>query len=349
MRQARGMSAHQTFTARDAVELAVVERSGFIESRHIGSAVVVDPSGSVQIALGDVDTPIFTRSSLKPLQALATLRAGTPLKGVQLALASASHRAQLKHVDVVESMLDDAGLSEDDLQCPRDLPGDREARERVIREWGVARRIYYNCSGKHAAFLWACAVNGWDTKTYLDPSNPIQQLVADVTAEYAGVPAAAVGVDGCGAPVLALPLTGLARAISRVAVAEEASAMVAAIKHDPWAIAGDGEPNTVAIARLGILAKGGAEGVMVMAAPDGTAVALKCLDGSARATTLAGLTLLARAGAMDADAVRSVLDETEVPVLGRGEKVGAVRPGSGLGDEVDGALGSERNEPGRDG
>ncbi|GAB3563467.1 asparaginase [Spelaeicoccus albus] len=337
------MSAHQTFSARDAVELAVVERSGFVESRHIGSAVVIDPAGDVRTALGDVDTPIFTRSSLKPLQALAALRAGAPLTGVQLALATASHRAQQKHVDVVASMLAGAGLSEDDLQCPADLPGNAEARNAVIRAGGETRRIYYNCSGKHAAFLWACAVNGWDTGSYLDPANPIQRLVADVTAEYAGAPAAAVGVDGCGAPVLALPLTGLARAISAVAVADEASGMVAAVMHDPWAIAGDGEPNSVVIERLGILAKGGAEGVMVMAAPDGTTVALKCLDGSARATTLAGLTLLARTGAVDADAVRSVLNETEMPVLGRGQKVGAVRPGSGLTGTSGAPEGSSRD------
>src|SRR5699024_9821745 len=165
---------------------------------------------------------------------------------------------------------------------------------------------------------------------YLDPDSPIQRLVADVTTEYASTPPAAVGVDGCGAPVFALPLAALAKAISRVAVADEGSGLISAVKQDPWAIAGDGAPNTVVIDRLRILAKGGAEGVMVMAAPNGTAVALKCLDGSARATTLAGLTLLAESGAVDAVAVRQVLAETEPEVLGGGEKVGAVRPGAGL-------------------
>src|SRR5699024_10717449 len=122
--QSRSMSAHHTFTAADAVELAVVERSGFIESRHIGSAAVVDPAGDVTMALGDVETPVFTRSTLKPLQALACFRAGAALTGVQRALASASHKGQAKHVDVVAGMLAQAELTEDDLQCPPDLPGD---------------------------------------------------------------------------------------------------------------------------------------------------------------------------------------------------------------------------------
>ena len=111
-----------TFTASDAVELAVVERNGFIESRHIGSAVVMAADGSIVTALGDITTPIFPRSTLKPFQAVASMKSGVPLRGAQVALAAASHTGSKEHTDVVKTMLTAAGVTEDHLQCPADWP-----------------------------------------------------------------------------------------------------------------------------------------------------------------------------------------------------------------------------------
>ncbi|WGW12433.1 asparaginase [Saxibacter everestensis] len=334
-----------TFLAGDAVEIAVVERSGFIESRHLGSAVVVASDGEPLLSVGDPAAPVFTRSCLKPLQALAILRAGVPLAGAQVVLASASHSGQQQHTDVVRSMLDGAGLSEDDLRCPADLPGNKAARREVLAAGGGPRKLYFNCSGKHAGFLWACRLNGWDIETYLEPEHPMQRLVAEVVEEYTGEPPAAIGVDGCGAPVFATSLTALARGISKIAAAPlflrsretknmaadaRAATIAQAIDDYPWAIAGDGEPNTIVIEDLGILAKLGAEGMLVLATPAGIAVAVKCLDGAHRATTLAGLTLLAEAGGIDRDKAAAVLEKLEIPVLGGGEKVGRVRVGEGI-------------------
>ncbi|MBK0296197.1 asparaginase, partial [Bacillus sp. S34] len=59
---------------------------------------------------------------------------------------------------------------------------------------------------------------------------------------------------------------------------------------------GRGASDTVTIERLRVLAKLGAEGVMVMGLPGGAAVAVKTLDGAQRAGTLAALTLLERNG-----------------------------------------------------
>ena len=321
-----------TFTSSNAVDLAVLERNGFIESRHIGSAVVLAADGSTVTELGDVNAPIFPRSTLKPFQALAAMQAGVPLRGAQVALAAASHVGSHEHMDVVKSMLSAAGVTEDDLQCPADWPQDEEARNWLIRTDKGRRRLAFNCSGKHAAFLWACTENSWDHKTYLDRDHPLQQRIAGVIEEYTEEQIQHWAVDGCGAPLGAVSLTGLARGIGKIAKAPadknadaRAATIATAMLDYPWAVHGHGRENSVVMEDLGILAKNGAEGVLVMAAPTGVSMALKILDGNIRATTLVGLTLLAASGALDADSVAPVLEKVVQPVLGGGEPVGKLR------------------------
>lgn len=321
-----------TFTTTDAVDFAVLERNGFIESRHVGAAVVLAADGTVVTELGDIRSPIFPRSTLKPFQALASMKASVPLRGPQVALAAASHVASNDHMAVVRTMLDAAGVTEDDLQCPEDWPQDEEARNDLIRSGRGRQRIAFNCSGKHAAFLWACTENGWDTTTYLDPAHPLQRSIASVIEEYAEESVAAWGVDGCGAPVAAISLTGLARGIGKIAKAPSdkhadarAATIATAMLDYPWAVHGHGKENTVVMEDLGVLAKSGAEGVLVLAARTGAALALKVLDGNARAATLVGLTLFAASGAIDADKVGEVLEKIVPPVFGGGRPVGSLR------------------------
>ncbi len=307
------------------VELARIERSGMIESRHLGAAAVVSPDGAVVRSLGDTAALVYPRSSLKPLQAIAVLRAGAPLDGARLVLASASHAGSPEHVAVVRTILAEAGLGEGDLQCPVDWPGGRTYRDDVVRAGRGPARIYMNCSGKHAAFLLACTVNGWSTADYLDPAHPLQVLVRETVEHYTGEAVEHTGVDGCGAPVHATSLAGLARAMGRISGASspDAARLAAAIIADPWAIDGPGRPNATVIGQLGLVAKLGAEGVLAMGTPSGTGVAVKILDGSARARTLVALELLVDAGEVDRDAADRVLDELVEPVLGGGAVVGS--------------------------
>jgi len=325
----------QTFAVADAVELAVVERSGFVESRHAGSAIVLNPDGTVAVQLGDVASPILPRSSLKPLQALACLTAGAPLEGERLALATASHSGTDRHVAVVRDILDAAGLGEVSLQCPPAWPGDHDARDELVRERLEPARVRMNCSGKHAAMLLTCVTNGWDAATYLAPEHPLQVHIRELVERLTGEKAAVTAVDGCGAPVHATTLSGLARAVHRVGTSSEkspfalhrsAGALVRAVRESPWTIDGPGRPDTIVIERLGVFAKGGAEGVMVMVAPDGTTVALKMLDGSSRAATAVALRLLERAGALPASDVAEAMTRLPLSVRGGGAEVGAIRP-----------------------
>jgi L-asparaginase II len=325
----------QTFAAADAVELAVVDRSGFIESRHAGIAVVLRADGTIAEKLGDPSSLVLPRSSLKPLQALACLTAGAPLEGERLGLATASHSGTDRHVAVVREILAADELSEDALGCPAAWPGDTATRDELVRELGRPQRVRMNCSGKHATMLLTSVVNGWDPEGYLSPGHPVQQLIRDTIERLIGEKAAAVAVDGCGAPVYAMTLFGLARAIHRIgnssttspfALHRSAGALVEAVRAAPWTIDGPGRPDTIVIERLGVFAKGGAEGVMVMVAPDGTTVALKMLDGSGRAATAVALRLLERHGALASAEVADAMSKLPLTVTGGGQDVGAIRP-----------------------
>ncbi|MET3203630.1 MULTISPECIES: asparaginase [unclassified Arthrobacter] len=333
---------HATFTVDSAVELAVVERSGFVESRHIGSAVVLSADGSVVTELGDILTPLYARSALKPLQALASMQSGVPLRGAQVALACGSHTGSLDHMDVVEGMLKAAGVREDQLQCPAAWPQDETARNWMALSERGKSKLAFNCSGKHAAFLWACTENGWDTHSYLEPNHPLQQRVRSVIEEYSGERIAHLGIDGCGAPVAAISLTGLARAFSMLAKAPgdknsnaRAATIATSMLDYPWAVQGRGQANTIVMDELGIIAKIGAEGVLAMATPQGVSVAIKMLDGNLRATSLVGLTLLAAVGAVDVPGVSSVLEKVVAPVMGGSHEVGKIRLGPAVSALLD--------------
>ncbi|MDQ0725798.1 asparaginase [Microbacterium sp. W4I20] len=329
----------ETLTVQDAVELAVVERNGFVESRHAGAAVVLSPDGDIVARHGNVDALILPRSSLKPLQAVACITAGAVLEGEQLALSTASHTGTDRHASVVRDILTEGGLTEDDLGCPPAWPSDSATRDELVREHGQVARVRMNCSGKHAAMLRACVATGWPTDGYLDPAHPLQSHIRDVVERLSGEKVAHTAIDGCGAPVHALTLTGLARAIHRIGTASDrspfalhrvAGSLVRAVREHPWTIEGPGRPDTVAIEKLGVFTKGGAEGVMVMVAPNGTTVALKMLDGAPRASTIVAATLLARAGGLNDAEVRTLGDALPLEVLGGGKNVGVIRPGAGI-------------------
>ncbi|MCW1248872.1 asparaginase [Acaricomes phytoseiuli] len=321
-----------TFLAQDAVELAAVERSGFVESRHIGSAVLTANDGSVVISLGDPDAPVFARSTLKPFQALGSMQAGVPLRGAEAAIAAGSHTGSLAHTDLISTMLEKAGLDERYLLCPPAWPQDTEAYRWMLRTERDKTPLAMNCSGKHAAFLWACTENSWDTGTYLNPEHPVQKLAQAAIEEYTGERPVQMGTDGCGAPVSALSLIGLARAYGRLgrsATDKNANARAATIATAmldyPWAVEGVSKPNTVVMEELGVIAKLGAEGVLCLATPSGVGVAIKILDGSARAASLVGLTMLAAAEAVSADAVAATLPKIVDPIIGGDMTVGQLR------------------------
>ena len=329
------MASAETFPASSAAELAVVERGGFIESRHVGSAIVLDPDGETVAAHGDPAALILPRSSLKPLQTIASVTAGAALTDERLTIATASHDGTDAHAAIVRDMLTEIGLSEDELQCPPSWPTSSAARREMVRDRAEKSRIRHNCSGKHAAMLTACRVNGWDTATYLDPAHPLQAHIREVVERLTGTKVAGTVIDGCGAPVHAMSLESLARGLSRVGTASERSpfalhragaTLLRAARENPWVVEGPGGDDTLTMERFEIFSKKGAEGVQVLVAQNGTTVAVKMLDGSNRAASLVALALLARTGAISVQEVaRAAAERPGLRIMGGGRTVGVIR------------------------
>lgn len=305
--------------------LAEAVRSGFVESRHRGSLVLLDPGGAVELALGEVTAPVFPRSSNKPMQAAGVLRAGLELSGERLALAAASHSGELFHRDLVRKMLAEHGLSEEQLGCPPDLPLDAEERETYLAAGGVRDRVSMDCSGKHTAMLAACVQRDWPTASYLDPEHPLQRLIREVVEESAGEPVAVVGTDGCGAPLMAISLTGLARAYRsfvRAAPGTPERRVADAMRAHPEYVAGTRRADTWLMRHVpGTLSKVGAEAVQAVALPDGRALAFKVEDGAVRALGPVLARALRLAG-VEADVLERI---GRAPLLGGGREVGEIR------------------------
>ncbi|MFI6355271.1 asparaginase [Streptomyces sp. NPDC050743] len=312
-------------SAPSAPVLAEVVRSGFVEGRHRGSVVLLAADGSVEWAIGDVASPVFPRSSNKPMQAAGILRAGLDLRGERLALAAASHSGEPFHRDLVRAMLDEHGLTPEHLQCPPALPLDQEEQEAYLAAGGRRDRVAMNCSGKHTAMLAAAALRDWPLESYLDPDHPLQRLIRTVVEEAAGEPVAAVGVDGCGAPLMAISLTGLARAFRSFVLAAPGTPerrVADAMRAHPEYVAGTHRHDTWLMREMpGALSKVGAEAVQALALPDGRALALKIEDGGVRALG----PVLARALRLTGVTAPVVDRIGRTPVLGRGETVGEVR------------------------
>jgi L-asparaginase II len=299
--------------------VAEVVRSGYVEGTHTGSVLVVDADGRTVLARGDVDRPVFPRSSNKPLQAAGLLRAGwRPGDDRELALATASHSGEPGHLDVVRRILTAAGLTEQALQCPPQLPLGEQAAHALLGRGGQASALTMNCSGKHVAMLACSATRGDPVADYLDQQHPVQQALQRTIEELAGERVEHVAVDGCGAPQHALSLRGLARAYT--ALVREVPEVADAMRAHPWHVGGTDRDVTTLMERVpGLVAKDGAEGVYAVALADGSAVVLKIEDGAGRARTPVLVAALRHLG------VEGLDDLATTPVLGGGRRVGEVR------------------------
>jgi L-asparaginase II len=315
--------------------VAEVVRSGFVEGHHYGSLVALAADGSVDWSVGSVDVPVLPRSCNKPVQALGMVRAGLDLPPELLALACASHSGEPFHLEGVRRILAGAGLDESALQTPADYPLDDEERDRVLRAGGGRTSLQMNCSGKHAAMLATCVLNGWDTATYLESDHPLQKGIRDTFEELTGEPTV-VAIDGCGAPLLSTSLIGLATAFRRLALGVDgagrpdagAARIAAAIRQHPEVVSGTRRDERVLLTAIpGAIGKAGAESCYVVALTDGRAFALKTDDGAARVRPVLMAAALARSGVdreegVDGQAVRRT---GESVLLGGGKPVGEIR------------------------
>jgi L-asparaginase II len=308
------------------VPVAVASRNGLDESVHFGALVVLGASGEIELAAGDPAVTLYPRSSNKPMQAVAMVRAGLRLEPELLALVCASHDGTPAHLDAARRILGGAGLDEHALANTPSLPLDEASAHAVLRAGGGRTALQMNCSGKHSGMLATCVCNGWaHDASYLDPDHPLQRLVTATIEELAGEQVAHIGVDGCGAPAHAFSLVGLARSFRAIATGAAGAAgdeVFAAMTSHPVMVGGEHRDVTAFMRRVtGLMAKDGAEGVFAAALPDGRAMALKIADGGDRARPPVMLAALEHLGLATPELAREVAE----PVRGHGRVVGEVR------------------------
>ena len=267
----------------DAV-LAEYIRDGVVESEHRGFLAALNADGSIFKSLGDVETKIFPRSTIKCAQASAMVRSGLDLEPRLLALAQSSHSGAQMHLDGAREILASVGLAESALQCALDRPlGDAERRA-----WGEnpPTQIAMNCSGKHAAMLATCVKNGWPIENYLEASHPLQLAIRSELEELAGEKISLTSTDGCGAPLFLLSLIGLARAVREITISTDPvhQRVMSAARAFPEMVGGIGRHNTEMMQQVpGLFMKDGAEAVNVCSLIDGRTFVFKVSDGSLRA------------------------------------------------------------------
>lgn len=305
--------------------IAQVVRSGVVEATHQGAVVAIGPNGEVIASYGDVERRYFARSAVKPFQVFNSLRFGGGMPQEYVAVASASHGGDPVHVAIAEAILADAGLNESELQCPPAWPLAPPTARRVGGE-KEPRRIWHNCSGKHAAMLRACVRQGWPTDSYVASEHPLQQANFDLIAEVTEEDPGPVGVDGCGVPAFQISTIGIARAFARLASDRRMVGIWRVMHRFPMLVSAiDG--NDAAIGRaIDAAAKRGAEGLLGVAIRNQAGIAVKAWDGASRAAGVGMIAALDQLGFLTSTA-RSQLASTARPdVLGGGAVVGSVVP-----------------------
>jgi L-asparaginase II len=325
------------------VPLVETFRGGTRECVHFGALAVCDTRGGVIASAGDPHWLTFTRSTLKPLQALPFVQAG----GVQqfgltlsnLALLCASHNGEPMHVQQVDQILAKAGLGYQRLQCGCHVPMFAELGAYPPPAPGSYDERHHNCSGKHSGFLAWCVQHGQPLDSYLEPSHPLQQAIRRAVAEAVGLQEhqLAMGIDGCSAPNYAMPLANLAQGFARLASGRrdvrfgESFALLAdAMTSHPDLVSGTGR-NDLAFMQAGRgewVTKVGADGVQVVASRSrGEALALKISDGNKLALYAATVEALDQLGWLD-DTQREALQAWRHPTIAsiRGAPVGERRP-----------------------
>ena len=331
--------------------LVEATRGGIVESFHRGTVAVALASGELVLSIGDVDRPVFPRSSVKPMQALAAIAGGAArrfgLDDAEIAAMCASHNGEDVHVAAVRSILGKIGCDEGHLECGAHWPRDAEAARALAREGTGALAVHNNCSGKHAGMLALARLMDVEPAGYVAPGHPVQLRIRSVLEQFfaTSLASAPCGTDGCSVPTYAVPAAALARAFARFVTGEglsgelarAAKTVAAAIAAEPYMVAGADRFCTEAMRATGAraLVKVGAEGVMCAGLPGrGLGIAIKCDDGGSRGAEVIMAHLLAAFGAADPDEpgfarlmTRQILNANDI-------HVGDMRAAGALGDAI---------------
>ena len=249
-----------------------------------GHLVVVGPDALPERAIGDPDTLVTLRSSVKPFALLALVEAGGAqafqLTPPELALMAASHSGEDLHVRTLQGVFRRASLAQSLLACGTEgMPLDRTTAARLARDGETPGPFRHMCSGFHAASLLLSRHAGWSLADYWRPEHASQVAVRNIVARVFGVNPQTMrtAVDSCGVLTYAFPLLEVARAFlfladphgvadtpARSALAPALTRVRDAMVSAPEMVGGTNQRLDTALMKAAprrIVAKGGAEGL----------------------------------------------------------------------------------------
>ncbi len=313
---------------KSAEVLVEITRADLIESQHSGHAVILNEDGSIDKTIGDPFAPYFPRSAIKLAQATAALESGAKLADEALSISCASHSGEEIHRSLVKKMLSEIDLDETFLQCPPDYPFGAEAKIDYIAKGLKPESITMNCSGKHAGMLNACVQNNWNVKTYLEMNHPLQKNIHATIENLAEEKIFKSTFDGCGAPLHAISLVGLAKIAHNAVKAlpsDPQRKVVDAARNFPIINSGNNRDVAKFMQSVpGFFTKEGAEGVHVGALADGRSFAVKFEDGSMRPRPSFVVEVLKYWG-IEENILNKLSELAQSDVLGGGKPVGFMR------------------------
>jgi L-asparaginase II len=306
-------------------------RGEIIENRHRGAIAVCDPKGRLLHSWGDVDALVYPRSAIKALQALPLVESGAAdhfqLSGAELALACSSHSAETLHTETVHHWLTRLELSEEDLECGPHAPYNDKAAAALILNQIAPGRIHNNCSGKHTGMLTTARFLGEATRGYIEREHPAQQRWMKALGEMADIDMQGLpwSFDGCGIPVIAMPLKAIATAFARLATPDDLDAtrvnaidrITSAIAANPFMVAGSGRLCSEVMELTGrrVIVKTGADGVYTAALRDkNLGVALKIDDGTGEAAQVAILAVLTKLDSLHVAELEELASRSRMPI-----------------------------------
>lgn len=297
-------------------------RADQLECVHRGSICIVNKDGKIVQYAGDPHYIAFTRSSAKPIQAIPSVRGGIVqhygLSEAEIAVMVASHRGEEDHIETLTSLMHKIGIKEDELVCAPSLPLNQKSSIHILRQGGDYRRLYHNCAGKHFGMLSYSKMMGYPIEGYNDPEHPIQQEIVHTLAELTNLAEKdiAIGIDGCGLPVFALPLKSLATAYMKLAspqlITDEATAkavkyITKAMNQHPRLVAGSGMVDSILLEDSNIVAKGGFKGVYALALKkEQLGITFKIVDGSEEEWGLIVTSILEQIGYENQDTIEKL-------------------------------------------
>jgi L-asparaginase II len=339
------------------IPLVEITRGNIVESVHYGSLCVALPDSSILFSLGDIDTKFFLRSSSKPFQALAFLERGGAeyyhLEDKEIALICASHSGTDAHIQALEALQRKVGIDESNLQCGAHAPYSQKSTDQLLLKGITPHTNHNNCSGKHTGMLAFAKMIGAPLDNYLEPSHPVQQAILHTFAEMCGLQVSEIelGIDGCTAPVFAVPLPNTAAAYARLcqpeglteARAEACRLITNAMAAHPDMVAGPERFDTdgMTAGKGTFISKVGAEGYRAigilpekaMGIDSSLGITMKISDGdpNLRAGAIVAMAVLKTLKVLDTTQIGALKAYDRRPVFNwRGKEIGEIRPTSQL-------------------